>query len=142
MGGRYLVLGQVPWGPEEFDPLEQEIQEAVDCPMCTLGTELAAYGATSAAPLNIFQNTVQVSFQDTGTDFSPFHEHTHVSEEDLNAYKGKKRGSMQGECPHCARHRHLVTEGALTQFAAEGGRTDLLLEASINIDCEFISILY
>lgn len=142
MGGRYLVLGQVPWGPEEFDPLELEIQEAVDCPMCTLGTELAAYGATSAAPLNIFQNTVQVSFQDTGTDFSPFHEHTHVSEEDLNAYKGKKRGSMQGECPHCARHRHLVTEGALTQFTEEGGRTDLLLEASINIDCEFISILY
>lgn len=33
MGGRYLVLGQVPWGPEEIDPLELEIQEAVDCPM-------------------------------------------------------------------------------------------------------------
>lgn len=96
-----------------------------------LGTELAAYGATSAAPLIIFQNTVQVSFQDTGTDFNPFHGHAHVSEDDLNAYKGKKRGSVQGECPHCVCHRHLVTEGALTQFAAEGGRMDLLLEASI-----------
>lgn len=31
MGGRYIVLGQVPLEPEELHPLELETQETVDC---------------------------------------------------------------------------------------------------------------
>lgn len=55
------------------------------------------------------------------------------SEDGLNAYKGGKKEAacVQGACPHCVYQRKLVTEGDLTQFAAERGRTDLLLEASI-----------
>lgn len=43
----------------------------------------------------------------------------------------KEEVCVQEACPQCVYQRNLVTEGDLTQFAAERGRTDLLLEASI-----------
>lgn len=98
--------------------------------MCMLGTKLAALLCQICSPTKCILKHNPGEPSRHGDNL--FHEHTHVSEDNLNAYKGKEKGgSMQGECPHCVCHRYSVTEGDLTQFAAQRGRMDLLLEASI-----------